>query len=467
MYSAESIRQCRSYLTDYVNSITHHSPSGGRGMYCCPICGSGTGNSGKSRPTGAFSIAPDKEHWKCFACGTGGDIFDLVREREKIEGFNKQVEFVAAKYAISLTEDSKDGKDQAVKKPKADYSYHPPTEGGQKAAQMVIDAAQQHAAETDYFRERGLSEETVQRFQLGFSSDSQTIYIPYGSDSHYFATRKIGEKAYRKLPSNIYGSEPLFNKAALYSGQPCFICEGPFDAMSIEQSGGKAVSIGGNAFWKLIRCIREQKPDGLLILSLDNDDPGKEMQKKLAELLTKEQIPFSIAEYSLDQYSRNKDANDMLQSNPEQLKQDITKNIEKAKTAEKQSGGETPPAFQKQDPDGLKAGQNELLRYGSTAQELVRKHMEPTKSGYYGIPADGGKYWKFGVSAGKYGNYVRIGNQIFPVNKAGYIWVRQGGEKEAAFKDMLQTMIEAMQQKQEESEKQRTTESKSIMQMQM
>ena len=93
--------------------------------------------------------------------------------------------------------------------------------------------------------------------------------------------------------------------------------------------------------------------------------------------------------------------------------------------------------------------------------------MGPTKSGYYGIPADGGKYWKFGVSAGKYGNYVRIGNQIFPVNKAGYIWVRQGGEKEAAFKDMLQTMIEAMQQKQEESEKQRTTESKSIMQMQM
>lgn len=115
MYSAESIRQCRSYLTDYVNSITHHSPSGGRGMYCCPICGSGTGNSGKSRPTGAFSIAPDKEHWKCFACGTGGDIFDLVREKEKIKGFNKQVEFVAAKYAISLTEDSKDGKDQAVK----------------------------------------------------------------------------------------------------------------------------------------------------------------------------------------------------------------------------------------------------------------------------------------------------------------------------------------------------------------
>ena len=468
MYSAESIRQCRSYLTDYVNSITHHSPSGGRGMYCCPICGSGTGNSGKSRPTGAFSIAPDKEHWKCFACGTGGDIFDLVREVEKIETFTKQVAFIADRYGVPLEEVKGKGSGQQSKpKNESDYGFHEATEAGKKAAQHVIDAAQQHAAETDYFQNRGLSDETVERFRLGFSAESQQIFIPYGSDTSYFATRRIGEKAYRKLPSDIYGSEPLFNKGALYCGEPCFICEGPFDAMSIEQSGGKAVSIGGNAFWKLIRCIREQKPDGLLILSLDNDGPGKEMQKKLAELLTKEQIPFSIAEYSLDQYSRNKDANDMLQSNPEQLKQDITKNIEKAKTAEKQSGGETPPAFQKQDPDGLKAGQNELLRYGSTAQELVRKHMEPTKSGYYGIPADGGKYWKFGVSAGKYGNYVRIGNQIFPVNKAGYIWVRQGGEKEAAFKDMLQTMIEAMQQKQEESEKQRTTESKSIMQMQM
>ncbi|WP_425349056.1 toprim domain-containing protein [Galactobacillus timonensis] len=414
------------------------------------MCGSGTGNSGKSRPTGAFSIAPDKEHWKCFACGTGGDIFDLVREKEKIEGFNKQVEFVAARYSIPLTETTRDGKEVPVKKTETDYGYHKPTEAGMKAAQRVIDAAQQHGSETDYFRKRGLSEEIIERFQLGFSPESQTIYIPYGSGSHYFVTRKIGEKAYRKLPSDIYGSEPLFNKDALYSGQPCFICEGPFDAMSIEQCGGKAVSIGGNAFWKLIRCIREKQPDGTLILSLDNDDPGREMQKKFTDLLRKESIPFVAAQYSYDSYQKNKDANDMLQSNPEQLKADIAANIEKAKEAENKELGQNVPTFYEDPDSSLKAGQNELRRWDTKAQEHVRGYMQPNEKGYYSMPVDGGKDWRFGISPGKYGPYVKIGKHIFPVNKSGYFWVRQGSKKEDSFKNILQTMIDAMQQKQEQ-----------------
>lgn len=450
MFSESSLTRCRLYLTDYVNSITKHSPYGGRSMYCCPICGSGTGNGGKSRPTGAFNIAPDKQHWKCFACGTGGDIFDLVREVEKIETFINQVAFVADRYGVPLEEvKEKCSGQQAKPKNETDYGFHEATEAGKRAAQHVIEAAQQHAAETDYFRERGLSKETVQRFQLGYSAESQTIYIPYGSDSHYFATRRIGEKAYRKLPSDVYGCEPLFNKDAMYCGEPCFICEGPFDAMSIEQSGGKAVSIGGNAFWKLIRCIRKQRPDDLLILSLDNDDPGRDMQKKLAALLRNENIPFMEAQYSLDDYRKNKDANDMLQSNPQKLKEDVAENIAKAK----EKGTEDDLLAEiLLETEALKAGENELRRCDAEAQQRVQFCMEPNEKGYFQIPADGGKFWQFGISPGKYGPYVKVGNHIFPVNTAGYIWVRQGGSKEGDFKEMLQTMLSMMQKQQKEKQ---------------
>ena len=450
MFSDDSLNRCRGYLTDYVNSITKHSPNGGRNMYCCPICGSGTGNGGKSRPTGAFSIAPDKQHWKCFACGTGGDIFDLVREVEKIETFTKQVAFVADRYGVPLEEvKEKDSGRQAKPKIESDYGFHEATEAGKKAAQHVIDAAQQHAAETDYFQSRGLSDETVERFRLGFSADSQQIFIPYGPDTSYFATRRIGEKAYRKLPSDVYGSEPLFNKDALYCGEPCFICEGPFDAMSIEQSGGKAVSIGGNAFWKLIRCIRKQRPDDLLILSLDNDDPGRDMQKKLAALLRNENIPFMEAQYSLDDYRKNKDANDMLQSNPQKLKEDVAENIAKAK----EKGAEDDLLAEiLLETEALKAGENELRRCDTEAQQRVQFCMEPNENGYFQIPADGGKFWQFGISHGKYGPYVKVGNHIFPVNTAGYIWVRQGGSKEGDFKEMLQTMLSMMQKQQKEKQ---------------
>lgn len=173
------------------------------------------------------------------------------------------------------------------------------------------------------------------------------------------------------------------------------------------------------------------------------------MQKKLAALLKSENIPFVEAQFSLDDYRKNKDANDMLQSNPQKLKEDVAENIEraKAKGAEDDLMGEILVEI-----ECLKAGENELRRCDAEAQQLVQSCMEQNKNGYYKIPAGGGKFWQFGISPGKYGPYVKVGNHIFPVNHAGYIWARQGSKKEGDFKEMLQTMLTMMQKKQKEKQ---------------
>ena len=88
----------KSYLTDYVKSITEPSRRGGVNAYVCPLCGSGTGRN----KSGAFFIYEDGTKWKCHACGESGDIFDLV---EKCESIDKASAFQRVKELYGLTDD--------------------------------------------------------------------------------------------------------------------------------------------------------------------------------------------------------------------------------------------------------------------------------------------------------------------------------------------------------------------------
>ena len=95
MDRTEAREQLKGYLQHYVESVT--KPSKGRGMYVCPLCGSGSGRNG----TGAFSIK-DGDSWKCFACNTGGDIFDLYGLINDTQDHNRQLTELCEQYNITL-----------------------------------------------------------------------------------------------------------------------------------------------------------------------------------------------------------------------------------------------------------------------------------------------------------------------------------------------------------------------------
>lgn len=92
----------------------------------------------------------------------------------------------------------------------------------------------------------------------------------------------------------------------------------------------------------------------------------------------------------------------------------------------------------------INAGTNEFYRYGHKAVEKVKAAMTPNAAGYYNIPADGGKYWTFGTSNGKYGEYAKLEGTFFSVNKAGKIWAKVGTDKADAFLAAMEKLIEAM-----------------------
>ena len=92
----------------------------------------------------------------------------------------------------------------------------------------------------------------------------------------------------------------------------------------------------------------------------------------------------------------------------------------------------------------IKAGENEFYRYGRKAQEKLAAWANPNEKGFVNVPADGGKYWTIGTSKGKFGEFAKIGETIFSVNTAGYVWAKAGTEKGDALIRAINEFVTAM-----------------------
>lgn len=92
----------------------------------------------------------------------------------------------------------------------------------------------------------------------------------------------------------------------------------------------------------------------------------------------------------------------------------------------------------------INAGINEIYRYGKKAVEKATAALTPNAAGFFSIPADGGKYWTFGTSNGKYGEFAKIGETIFSVNSAGNLWAKAGTAKADKFIEGIKAMINNM-----------------------
>jgi len=91
----------------------------------------------------------------------------------------------------------------------------------------------------NYFEKRGISEETVKHFKVGYKADSKSIMYPFIRDG-----KLVGVK-YRKLADKKFwkeeGSQPtLFGRDLVGDSHELYICEGSEDCMSLYEMGFKA-----------------------------------------------------------------------------------------------------------------------------------------------------------------------------------------------------------------------------------
>lgn len=301
-FTDEQLTALRTHIKEYADENLIHDRNN-RKMYACPYCDSGHGTNDNS--TGAFSVDMKTYRFKCFSCNRTGDIFDLIGQVEKIGNFTDQVNIAVSLYGTEPAETLQ--YDQISH----NNTHTGMTEEQKEIVKEYIRQCRNNSDKTEYFHQRGLSDSIVQRYSLGYDEQNRLITIPYGTGTYYI-TRKIDEKSYRKLSTDTYGTEPVFNQQALYNAEnlPVFVCEGAMDALSVMSAGGVAVATGGTSHGNLLQAIKEKRPDTTLIICYDNDEAGRKGSEKLSQDLTELNIPHVIASYPAD--TACKDVNDLL-----------------------------------------------------------------------------------------------------------------------------------------------------------
>lgn len=125
--------------------------------------------------TPSFNVNPAKNIFKCFGCGKGGDSVTFLEEHEKFS-FVEAIRWLADFYKIELEESA----------PSEAYVAHQQVE---ESLRIINDFATQyfknnllHTEEgqnigLSYFRERGFSNATIEKFMLGYSLEQWDAFL--------------------------------------------------------------------------------------------------------------------------------------------------------------------------------------------------------------------------------------------------------------------------------------------------
>lgn len=302
----EEVRQ-RNDIVDIISGYVNLKKKGGNYFGLCPF---------HNEKSASFSVSPGKQMYYCFGCGAGGNVFTFIMNYENYT-FAEAIKLLADRAGIALPEieDSKEAREKEnrrktllqINKEAATYFYY----------QL---RAPQGRVGLDYLKGRQLSDETMNRFGLGYSNKTSNDLCQYLRHKGYpdeliresgvavfnekygmsdkfwnrvmfpiqdvnhrvigFGGRVMGEGEPKYLNSpetpvfdksrNLYG----LNFARTARQDNIILCEGYMDVIAMHQAGfTQAVASLGTAFTSgqanLLRRYTEN-----VILSYDSDGAG-------------------------------------------------------------------------------------------------------------------------------------------------------------------------------------------------
>jgi DNA primase len=127
--------------------------------------------------TPSFIVTPERESWRCFGCGEGGDIFTFLMRRDGMD-FREALQRLAERAGVELSE--RTAREDRRRKRLRDALE-------QAIAWYREVLLQTHQAEQarSYLAERGMTDETLERFTIG-----------YAPATWQALTRRLGERGF-------------------------------------------------------------------------------------------------------------------------------------------------------------------------------------------------------------------------------------------------------------------------------
>jgi len=157
-YSDELVEEIRSGndIVDVISGYVRLTKKGSTYFGLCPF---------HNEKTPSFSVSPNKQMYYCFGCGAGGNVITFLMEYENYT-FPEALEVLATRIGIELPK-----QEMSVAQKQASDKRARLLEVNREAAKYyyTLLKSERGTRAHEYFKNRGLSEETIKKFGLGYS----------------------------------------------------------------------------------------------------------------------------------------------------------------------------------------------------------------------------------------------------------------------------------------------------------
>lgn len=357
----------RLSIVECIGSYVRLEKSGAHWKACCPF---------HQERTPSFMVNEERNMWHCFGCGKGGDVFAFVMEMEGLE-FREALKMLAERAGVELPqykgeEKNKETKDRLYDLLELSTKFYEKQLWDGPSKEKIL----------AYLHSRGLSDESIKKFRLGYAPDGWRYAIEFLVSKGYKAEEAEqagliiksgnneqgmgsgGNRYYDRFRDRIMfpifdilgrvigysarmapgGDEsqakyintpetPIYHKSrALYGlslakqamkqAGSTVIVEGNMDVIAMHQAGVEnTIAVSGTAL-TLEQLVIMKRYGSEVKLFFDMDGAGQKAARKSAELALEKELAVAIIAIP-----SGKDAADIGRDNPAMLRDAVAKTI--------------------------------------------------------------------------------------------------------------------------------------------
>jgi len=316
-------------IVEVISNYISLRPSGRNFKACCPF---------HHEKTPSFVVSPDKQIYHCFGCNSGGNVFNFIKEYEKLD-FIDAVKMLAEKTGVKLPEyKSHDDQDSSIV-----ATLYSVNDIAANYYSNVLEKASLSSEVKSYIAKRGLDTPIMKKFRVGHADSSWKGLLDYlsgrgikqdiafkaglaikGKDNSYYdlfrnrvifpifdARDKIigfgarvmdetlpkyinsPETAVYKKGLHLYGLN--FAKAHIKEKNFAIITEGYLDVITCHQYGvsNAIASLGTALTTEQIRLLKRYTHN--VVILYDSDQAGEMASLRGLDLFLEEDMNVKIA----------------------------------------------------------------------------------------------------------------------------------------------------------------------------
>ena len=140
---------------------------------CCPF---------HNEKTPSFVVSPSKGIFKCFGCGKSGTAVGFVMEHESMT-YVEALKYLARKYNVEVVETEESAEDIAQRQ--RSESLLLVSEFAGKFFQESLKTPEGQTIGYQYFRSRGLTDDTIRKYGLGWAPVARTTFVDAARSAGY------------------------------------------------------------------------------------------------------------------------------------------------------------------------------------------------------------------------------------------------------------------------------------------